>query len=152
MKTTRYFEEQVLLKRPYIRREWCERALIDPVASARQVDGRHRRWVRVTLAGEADDRFLRVVVLPDGETVQCLSGPGLRQGEIVKLQYYPETDSLYIELKPGPGVDAREIADGLVVDLDGDGGVIGLDIDGASRFDLTTLETVSLPISSSKAA
>jgi uncharacterized protein YuzE len=70
----------------------------------------------------------------------------------VKLQYYPETDSLYIELKAGPGVEAREVADGLVVDLDHEGAVVGLDIEGASRFDLTTLETVALPLSSSKAA
>jgi uncharacterized protein YuzE len=70
----------------------------------------------------------------------------------VKLQYYPETDSLYIELKSGPGVEAREIADGLVADLDGEGAVVGLDIEGASRFDLSTLETVALPLSSSKAA
>lgn len=70
----------------------------------------------------------------------------------MKLQYYPETDSLYIELKSGPGVEAREIADGLVADLDGEGAVVGLDIEGASRFDLSTLETVALPLSSSKAA
>ncbi len=31
MKTTRYFEEQVLRKRPYLRMEWCQKALLDPV-------------------------------------------------------------------------------------------------------------------------
>jgi len=69
MKTTRYFEEQVLRKRPYILREWCELALADPVASVTQIDGRQRRWVKVRLPAEESDRFLRVVVLPDGETV-----------------------------------------------------------------------------------
>jgi hypothetical protein len=34
----------------------------------------------------------------------------------VKLHYYPETDSLYIELNPNPGADSREITNGLVVD------------------------------------
>jgi len=64
----------------------------------------------------------------------------------MKLHYYPETDSLYIELKPGPGVDVREIADGLNVDLDGVGQVVGFDIDFASkRFDLSTIETIGLP-------
>jgi len=65
----------------------------------------------------------------------------------MKLHYYPETDSLYIELKPAPGTETREVADGLVVDLDERGEVIGFDIDLASkRFDLSTLETVALPL------
>ncbi len=70
----------------------------------------------------------------------------------MKLHYYPETDSLYIELKSGPGIEAREIVDGLIVDFDADGGVVGLDIEGASRMDLSTLETVALPFTASKAA
>ena len=71
----------------------------------------------------------------------------------MKLHYYPETDSLYIELKPQPGTEVREVADGLNVDLDAVGQVVGFDIDHAStRFDLTTLETVALPIPASKAA
>lgn len=65
----------------------------------------------------------------------------------MKLHYYPETDSLYIELKDGPGVETREIADGLNADLDADGAVVGLDIDGASaKLDLSTLETGALPL------
>jgi uncharacterized protein YuzE len=64
----------------------------------------------------------------------------------MKLHYYPETDSLYIELKSGPGVEAREIVEGLVVDFDPNGNVIGLDIDHASRkLDLSKIETVALP-------
>jgi uncharacterized protein YuzE len=64
----------------------------------------------------------------------------------MKLHYYPETDSLYIELKNVPGVEAREVAEGLVVDLDGRGEVVGFDIDQASRkFDLSKIETVALP-------
>jgi uncharacterized protein YuzE len=71
----------------------------------------------------------------------------------MKLQYYPETDSLYIELKAGPGVEAREIVDGLNVDLDADGEVVGLDLDFASkRFDLSQLETFALPIKKTVAA
>ncbi|MBV1700617.1 MAG: DUF2283 domain-containing protein [Hyphomicrobiales bacterium] len=71
----------------------------------------------------------------------------------MKLHYYPETDSLYIELKAQPGVETREIAPGLVVDLDAEGAVVGLDFDGASsKFDLTTLETIALPIKTTKAA
>jgi uncharacterized protein YuzE len=64
----------------------------------------------------------------------------------MKLHYYPETDSLYIELNNAPGVTAREIVDGLVVDFDGAGNVVGLDIDHASdKLDLSTVETIALP-------
>ncbi len=71
----------------------------------------------------------------------------------MKLHYYPETDSLYIELKADPGVETREVAEGLIVDLDAQGQVVGFDIDGAStRFDLTTLETIALPLTVTRAA
>ncbi len=71
----------------------------------------------------------------------------------MKLHYYPETDSLYIELKPTPGTETREVADGLVVDLDEHGHVVGFDIDRASkRLDLSKLETVALPLHTTTAA
>jgi uncharacterized protein YuzE len=71
----------------------------------------------------------------------------------VKLHYHPETDSLYIELKPEPGAETREVADGLVVDLNAAGEVVGLDLDQAStQLDLTTLETVALPLRTTKVA
>ena len=64
----------------------------------------------------------------------------------MKLHYYPETDSLYIELSSAPGSQAREIVEGLVVDLDADGNVVGFDIDHASRkLDLSKIETIALP-------
>jgi uncharacterized protein YuzE len=62
----------------------------------------------------------------------------------MKLHYYPE---------PTPGAETREVADGLVVDLDDQGEVVGFDIDFASkRFDLSRLETVALPLSKTVAA
>jgi len=64
----------------------------------------------------------------------------------MKLHYYPETDSLYIELKPIPGTEAREVVEGLVVDLDEKGDVVGFDIEHASRkLDLSVVETIALP-------
>ena len=65
MKSTRYLEEQVLRKRPYIRREWCERALANPLRHEAQADGRIRHWIFVPEIGQ----YLRVVTLADGETV-----------------------------------------------------------------------------------
>jgi uncharacterized protein YuzE len=65
----------------------------------------------------------------------------------MKLHYYPDTDSLYIELKADAGVETREIADGVNVDLAADGAPVGIDIDHAStKLDLTTLETTALPL------
>ena len=64
----------------------------------------------------------------------------------MKFHYYPETDSLYIELKQIPGVETREIVEGLMVDLDANGDVVGFDIDGAStKLDLSKVETIALP-------
>ncbi len=64
----------------------------------------------------------------------------------MKLHYYPETDSLYIGLKSVPGFQAREIVEGLVVDLDANGDVVGFDIDHASsKLDLSKVETIALP-------
>jgi hypothetical protein len=66
VKTTRYFEEQVLRKRPYIRREWCERILASPLRRELQPDGRIRYWGAVP---ELGGRVLRVITLEDGETI-----------------------------------------------------------------------------------
>ncbi len=64
----------------------------------------------------------------------------------MKLLYYPDTDSLYIDLNAKPGADVLEIVDGLVVDIDEEGRPVGIDIQHASRrLDLSTLETGALP-------
>ena len=65
MKTTRYFEEQVLRKRPYIQRGWCERAIQNPAYVECQSDGKQRHWVFI----EEIDKWIRVILLQDGETV-----------------------------------------------------------------------------------
>jgi hypothetical protein len=66
VKTTRYFEEQVLRIRPYIQREWCERIIRAPIKRDEQSGGRVRFWVIVP---EMGGRVLPVVTLEDGETV-----------------------------------------------------------------------------------
>lgn len=64
----------------------------------------------------------------------------------MKLHYYPETDSLYIELNTRPSADSRIVAEGIVADFDAEGNVVGIDIDHASeKLDLQTLEAVALP-------
>jgi hypothetical protein len=65
MKTTLYFEEQVLRKRPYIQREWCEQALRQPIRYEIQEDSRIRYWTFIPAIG----KYLRVITLADGETI-----------------------------------------------------------------------------------
>jgi uncharacterized protein YuzE len=65
----------------------------------------------------------------------------------MKFHYYPETDSLYIDLSNRVSVESREITNGVVLDFDADGNLVGIDIDRASKIvDLARLEAESLPI------
>ena len=50
----------------------------------------------------------------------------------MKINYYKETDSLYIDLTSSPSVESREISDGIVLDYDQQGNLTGIDIDNAS--------------------
>lgn len=65
METTRFFTEQVLRKRPYLKIEWCERALENPARVEREPIGRIRYWIFIEELG----KYLRVVTLEDGKTV-----------------------------------------------------------------------------------
>ncbi len=65
----------------------------------------------------------------------------------MKFHYYPETDSLYIDLSEKTSADSQEIAPGVVVDFDEQGNLVGIDIDRASKIvNLTRLEADSLPL------
>lgn len=50
----------------------------------------------------------------------------------MKLSYFPETDSLYIDLSDQPSVETREISEGVHLDYDAKGNLVGIDIDNAS--------------------
>jgi hypothetical protein len=69
LKMTRYFQEQVLRKRPYLVAEWCDTVLAAPLRRSVQPDGRIRWWGRVTDPRDGRVRVLRVVTLDDGETI-----------------------------------------------------------------------------------
>jgi uncharacterized protein YuzE len=93
---------------------------------------------------ELRPRYLRVVSLEDGDNV--LFDRNFREGLRRSSTITPETDSLSIELADAPGAQAREIVEGLVVDFDANGNVVGLDIDHASRkLDLSKVETIPPP-------
>ncbi len=64
----------------------------------------------------------------------------------MKLNYYADTDSLYIDLSEKPSVESREITEGIVLDYDAEGNLVGIDIDNASRkVDLKKLTLNKLP-------
>jgi uncharacterized protein YuzE len=64
----------------------------------------------------------------------------------MKLNYSPDTDSLYIDLLEQPSVESREISDGVVLDYDANGNLVGIDIDRASKnVDMKKLTLSKLP-------
>lgn len=64
----------------------------------------------------------------------------------MKLNYYADTDSLYIDLSERPSVESREITEGVVLDYDAEGNLVGIDIDNASqKVDLKKLTLNKLP-------
>lgn len=65
MKTTSYYREDVLTRRPYLKDEWCQRVIQNPIKRSVQPNGRLRFWAYIEEAG----KYLRVVTLEDGETV-----------------------------------------------------------------------------------
>ncbi len=69
----------------------------------------------------------------------------------MKFLYYADTDSLYIDLAERPGVDSREVAPDVVIDLDSEGRIVGIEIQHASGVvDLSRLESDSLPVGASR--
>ncbi len=64
----------------------------------------------------------------------------------MKLNYYPETDSLYIDLSEKESAESREVSEGIVLDYDAEGNLVGIDIDNAStKIQLKELILSRLP-------
>jgi uncharacterized protein YuzE len=65
----------------------------------------------------------------------------------VKLNYYPDTDSLYVDLSAKSSAESREVSKGVVLDYDEDGNLVGIDIDNASKkLDLSEVVTSHIPV------
>lgn len=64
----------------------------------------------------------------------------------MRLNYHPDTDSLYIDLSERPSVESREVSEGIVLDYDVEGRLVGIDIDNASsNVELKKLVLSRLP-------
>ena len=65
----------------------------------------------------------------------------------MKINYYPETDSLYNQVSPKTSTESLEVSPGVVLDYDSDGNLVGIDVDNASRkLDLKEFVLNKLPI------
>ena len=64
----------------------------------------------------------------------------------MKISYYPDTDSLYIDLSEQQSAESREVSEGVVLDYDAQGRLVGIDIDNASsKVELKKLILSKLP-------
>lgn len=67
----------------------------------------------------------------------------------MRLEYFPDTDTLYIQLRDEPGADAKEVADDIVFDFNEAGNVVGIEIEHASqRIDLRDFHLSAIPTNS----
>jgi uncharacterized protein YuzE len=65
----------------------------------------------------------------------------------MKLNYYEETDSLYIDLSSKNSVESKVVSEGIVLDYDAEGNLVGIDIDNAStKLDLKEIDINKLPV------
>lgn len=65
----------------------------------------------------------------------------------MKINYYSETDSLYIDLSHKTSVESREISEGIVLDYDETGNLVGIDIDHASsKLNINEIVLGHLPL------
>jgi hypothetical protein len=65
METTNYFNANVMVRRPYLKIEWIEYVLSNPIRVEVQANGRIRHWAFISEV----NKYLRVITEPDGQTV-----------------------------------------------------------------------------------
>ena len=80
MKSTEYFRNKVMQKRPYLKAEWIEDVVSAPEHTETEEGGRVRCWGYVDQIG----KYLRVVVLEDGVTVHNAFPDRRYSGERIK--------------------------------------------------------------------
>ena len=69
----------------------------------------------------------------------------------MKLNYFPDTDTLYIDLADRPSVESDEVGRDVVLDMDADGDIVGIEIEHAStRVDLANVSYATSPFQLTK--
>ena len=124
---TPYFENQVIRKRPYLTKDMCIRVVRSPIDAELQENDRYRFWGRVD---ELGGRVLRVITLSDKLTIH---NAFLDRRFRFETELFPDTDSLYIDLSHKQSTESQEVSEGVVLDYDAEGNLVGIDIDHASQ-------------------
>jgi uncharacterized protein YuzE len=128
VKTTDYFRYRRRSRdRAWIKDEWIERVIQNPLRRVVQADGRIRLWAAIP---EANGLFLRVILLADGrDGSQRLLRSRLSP---MKIKYFKDTDTLHIELRDTEVVETRDLDENTQVDLDAQGQLCAITIEHAS--------------------
>ena len=128
LKTTEYFRYiRTKPDRARILEEWIQAAVEHPIREQRQSDGRIRRW---TFA-ESEGRYLRVILLGDGETVHnAFFGS---QFQTMNIKYFRDTDTALFEFSNRPIDETREISENIYIDLDKAGNLVSMTIEHAQQ-------------------
>jgi uncharacterized protein YuzE len=126
------------------------------VESAEHAVGQPNRRLAIWGRPEGIDLYLRVVITGDRRILHnafsTLALP-VSRGEIMKVSYLPDTDSLFVKLKPGLEAEGAEVAPGIVFYYTPDGEITAIDFDSKASelVDLSSLEIEGLPVKSSPA-
>jgi len=127
VKATQYFDAiRIRPDRAVIEDAWIERAVREPIREAVQTDGRIRRWAQIP---EADGRYLRVVLLEDGETQRVLRS----KVRPMRVRYFEKTDTLLIEFRESVVAETRDLDEDTVLDLDRNGNICAITVEHASK-------------------
>lgn len=138
MEEASYYRVAVL-KHPDIKDEWVASVLANPYHVEAQTDGRLRCYGYVEEAG----KWLRVVV-EDGKFVQSVLRPrqdeGMGQAMSIDVQYLADSDTLSLWTGVS-AAEAEEVAEGVIVDFDSDGNVVGFTLERAAALLQPMLDT-----------
>jgi len=114
--------------RAIIRDEWIQRVIDHPVKETIQQDGRIRRWAPIA---EMDGKVLRRYTAPgSGNCAQCFLRPST---QTMKIRYFQDTDTLYIEFKEAEVAETRDLDENTLLDVDRDGNICGITVEHASQ-------------------
>lgn len=129
MKTTQYFD--YTRKRPdraHIKNDWIKTVVENPAKVEVQSDGRIRKWSRITEAG----KYLRVILLDDGETVHNIFfDRSFKEEWDMKVKYFSDTDTAQIEFTEKAVQETKEISENIYIDIDEKGNVVSMTIEHA---------------------
>jgi uncharacterized protein YuzE len=129
MKTTQYFD--YTRKRPdraQIKEDWIKTVIEKPAKSEIQSDGRIRKWAKIEEVG----KYLRVIMLDDGETVHnAFFDRSFKEKWHMRMKYFSDTDTAHIEFTDKEVHETKEISENIYIDIDIKGNIVSMTIEHA---------------------